>query len=148
MSELILWKNQEMGKMRRDMERMFNRFWSDFGVCLFPGEVAEGPFIDLSETKDSLILRVELPGIDPEEVEISVTDRTLVIKGEKKEESVEKNAYYHRVERRFGSFSRSLQLPCKVEMDQIKAKYDKGVLKIVMPKCEPGQAGGRKVEVK
>jgi HSP20 family protein len=148
MSELIVWKRKEMNKMKRDMERLFDRFWSECGVGLFPGEVPEGPCMDVSETEDSVILKAELPGIDPKDVEVTVTDDRLIIKGEKKEETRKDDGLHHRVERKFGSFSRSVALPCRVSVDQIKATYKKGVLEVKMPKCGPGKAAAVKVKVK
>jgi HSP20 family protein len=136
MTEITLWKNQEMRKFRRDIDRLFTRFWSDFGLPLFPGTIHEAPRIDVSETEDCLIINAELPGVDLEDVDISLKERILTISGEKREERVEERFHFHRVERRYGSFSRSVPLPCDVEADRIDATYNKGVLKIVMPKCK------------
>lgn len=148
MSELILWKRQEMNKLRRDMERLFNRFWYDFGVPVFPGEIAEKPSIDLSETEDTLIIRAEFPGVNPEDMDISVTGDTLIIKAEVRKETVEESVRYHRVERRSGSLSRTIPLPCRVKVNEIKAIYKEGILNITMPKCEPDKACGVRIEVR
>ena len=148
MSELILWKKQEMTKLRRDMERLFNRFWYGFGVPVFPGEIAETPSIDLSETKDTLIIRAEFPGVDPEDMDISVTGDTLIIKVTTREETVEASAGYHRVERRSGSFTRTIPLLCRVRVNEIRAIYKEGILNITMPKCEPDKARGVRIEVR
>ena len=148
MSELTIWKNREMSKMRKDIERLFNRFWSDFGTGAFPEGGFGGPFIDVSETNESVIVKAELPGIDPKDVEIYVTGNNLILRGEKREEKVEESAMYHRVERKFGSFSRSLSLPCKVESDDIKSTYKNGVLKVVMPKCKEQKGSSVKINVR
>ena len=68
MSELILWKNQEMNKLRRDMDRLFARVWEEFSMPLFPRPAREVPFIDVSETKENLIIKAELPGGNPEDL--------------------------------------------------------------------------------
>jgi HSP20 family protein len=148
MSELILWKNQEITKLRRDMQRLFNRFWYDFGVPILPEEITEPPSIDVSETKDTLTIWAKFPDVDPEDMDISVTGDTLIIKIERREETIEANDRYHRVERRSGSFSRTISLPCRVKVGEIKAMYKEGLLKITMPKCEPEEACGVPIQVK
>ena len=146
MTELIIWKNREINKMRKTVEQLFDRMWMDFGSSLSPAMTTLGPSLDISETRDTLIVKVELPGIDLKDVKISVTDRTLSLTGIKRSEVVRKGAHYHRLERRFGSFSRTLQLPCAIQVDDIDATYDKGILKIVLPKCEARR--GRRVKLK
>ena len=140
MSELTLWKNKQMNKLRKDMDHLFGRLWTGFGAAVFPGESAGALFIDLSETEDTLTVRAELPGIDPDKLDISVISDRLSISGEKTDEAVESGVYYHRVERRFGFFSRTVRLPCMVKVEDIKVTYKKGVLNIVMPKCETEKA--------
>jgi HSP20 family protein len=134
MTELIIWKNKEMDKMKRDVERLFDRMRMEFGSTLSSGLSTLGPSLDVSETEDTVVVRVELPGVDPDDVQISVTDQTLYLRGEKKLEHVTSGVHFHRVERRFGSFSRTVGLPCPVEVEEIEATYEKGVLMIVMPK--------------
>jgi HSP20 family protein len=148
MSELILWKNQEITKLRRDMRRLFNRFWYDFGVPIFPEGITEPPSIDLSETEDTLIIRAMFSDVDPEDMDISVTGDTLFIKVETREETVESTGRYRRLERRSGSFSRTISLPCRVKVDEIEATYEEGLLKITMPKCAPEEACGVRIQVK
>jgi HSP20 family protein len=82
MPGLIIWKNQEIDRLKRDMDRLFARLWDDFCIPLFPRGYREAPFIDLSETEDRLILRAEIPGVTPEDLDISITDGTLTIRGE------------------------------------------------------------------
>jgi HSP20 family protein len=147
MTELTLWMNEEMNKLRRDMERLFSRYRSDFGIEMLPWESKAGPFFDLSETKDRLVLRVELPGVDPKDLEISVSGDRLTLKGKSQEETVKDTGRYHAVERRFGSFSRTLNIPCKVKMDDIRATLKDGTLEIVMPKCGPEEPKGIKIEM-
>ncbi|MBW2095650.1 MAG: Hsp20/alpha crystallin family protein [Deltaproteobacteria bacterium] len=147
MTELIIWKNKEMDKMRRDVERLFDRMWMEFGSTLSSGLTTLGPSLDISETEETVVVRVELPGVDPNDVQISVTDRTLHLRGEKKVERVRSGVHFHRVERRFGSFSRTVELPCPVEVEEIEATYEKGVLMIVMPKRRDRNGSGVKVKV-
>jgi len=146
MTKLIPWKDQEINKLRKEIDHLFSRVWSGFGASVFPGERAGAPFIDVAETEKTLTLKAELPGINPDDLDISVEDDVLTISGEKYDENVEEKGYYHRVERTFGSFSRGIRLPCRVEVDRIQATYKKGILYIVMPKCKPESA--RKIKVK
>ncbi|MBW2615513.1 MAG: Hsp20/alpha crystallin family protein [Deltaproteobacteria bacterium] len=149
MSGLILWKDQEMSKLRRDIDRLFDRCRSDFGVCRFLGEVSEGFSIKLTESEDTLIVRAELEGVNPENLDVSIThDTLLTIKGEKRVETVEDGGYYHRVKRSFRSFSRTFRLPCRVRVGETKATYKKGILKVVMPKWKPQRPRCIKVEIK
>jgi HSP20 family protein len=148
MPELIVWKNERIDKLRRDMDRICTRVCDEFGIPLLLETGAEIPSIDLSETEDSIILKAEVPDINPEDLDISITDDTLSIKGETKQELVEERGGYQRTEHRYGAFSRSLQLPCRINIDDVKATYKKGILNIVMPKCKPEQAREVKVKVK
>ena len=148
MSELILWKNQEMNRLRRDIDRLFSRMWSSFGISSFPGEAVTGPFIDLSESEDTLMVKAELPGINPEDLDISVIGTKLTISGEKSSETVEKSEYYQSVEKSFGSFSRTVRLPCRVKVEDIQATYKNGILQIIMPKLEREPSPAVRVKVK
>lgn len=89
---------------------------------------------------------MDLPGIDPEQIDISISGNVLTIRGERKEEKEEKGRTWHRVERRKGSFSRSLTLPCAVTEDEAAAEYKDGVLLVTVSKCE--EARSHKVRVK
>jgi len=148
MSELILWKDEEMSKLRRDIDRLFDRCWSEFGVCRFLGEVSEGFSMQLTEAEESLIFRADLKGVNPENLDVSITnDAFLTIKGERSVATAEEGGYYHRVKRRFRSFSRTFRLPCRVRVGEIKATYKKGILKVVMPKWKPQKPRCIKVEI-
>ena len=92
--------------------------------------------MDVKESAEAVVVKAEVPGIDAQDINISVTGDVLTIKGEKKSEREEKEANYHLVERNYGSFSRSLKLPAAVDLDKIEAKYDKGVLTVTCPKKE------------
>lgn len=148
MTELITWKEREIGRMRKEMEHLIQKFWSDFGMGLWPEEPEVLPTLDVSETKDKIHLRAELPGMSPKDLEISVSETTVTLKGEKREETQEKDARFFRTERRLGSFSRTLRLPCRVKVDDVEATFENGILKIVMPKCETRKRKGVKIEIK
>jgi HSP20 family protein len=104
------------------------------------------PAFDVSETDKELIVKAEVPGIDKKDINITVSDGMLTIEGEKKHEKKEDNGQYHRVERRYGTFFRTMQIPDEVEADKVDATYKDGVLKIRLPKSEAVHP--RKIEIK
>jgi len=122
-----------MTTLRHEMDRLFDRFfeprWEDFPSL---GEWA--PQLDVSETKDSLVVKTEVPGIDPKEIQISLQEQLLTIKGEKKQEKEEKDERYHRVERAYGAFTRALRLPVAVDAEKVTATFKNGLLTIKLPK--------------
>ena len=92
------------------------------------------PAIDLKETENDVVVRAEIPGIDAKEVDVSVVGDVLYLRGEKREEKEEDDRGWHRVERRYGSFSRAIPLPCHVDPEKAKATADKGVLTVHLGK--------------
>jgi HSP20 family protein len=104
------------------------------------------PPIEMFDKKDKLVVRAEIPGVKPEEIDISVSDSTLTIKGERKSESEIKDEDYYRCEMSYGRFSRSVALPAKVQPDKVDAKYDDGILEINLSKMS--ETKRRKVAVK
>ncbi|HET8578054.1 MAG TPA: Hsp20/alpha crystallin family protein [Methylomirabilota bacterium] len=124
--------------LKREMERMFERFptrfdfgprWDEF---LALGEWA--PSLDLSETKDALVVKVEVPGMDPKDIQISLQENLLTVKGEKKLEKEEKDERYHRVERSYGAFTRTVRLPVAVDGSKVAASFKNGLLMVTLPK--------------
>lgn len=126
----------ELSRLRREVDRMWEDFFGPRGWGLRPWEGEWAPAIDVSETADKVEIKAEVPGIDPKEINITLTGDVLTIKGEKKSEREETKESYHLVERSYGSFSRSLTLPAAVEVDKIDARYEKGVLTVTCPKKE------------
>ncbi len=120
---------------------LFDRFFEGYEV-----DKSWLPDLDVSETDKEFIVRAEVPGIEKDNIDITLTDGLLTIKGEKKHEKEEKEENYHCVERRYGSFARTLRLPSDVEHDKIDASYKDGVLKLVIPKPEKAEA--KKIEIK
>ncbi len=117
---------QEMDRM---LERVFEGKWDEFPAV---GDWA--PSMDISETKDSLVAKVEAPGMDQKDIQISLQENLLTIKGEKKQEKEEKDERYHRVERSYGSFTRSVRLPVGVDGSRVTATFKNGLLTVMMPK--------------
>jgi HSP20 family protein len=128
----------------REMTQLQNRFDRLFDAV---GGRQESwlPAVDVFDTQDAVVLKAELAGMKPDDIQIEVEDNVLTIKGERKfEEKVDEERYY-RVERRFGTFQRSLALPQGVKADQIEAAYDEGILTVTVPKAE--QEKPKRIEV-
>lgn len=92
------------------------------------------PALNVWEEGDCLYTEAEIPGIDPKEIEIEVVDNVLTLRGEKKHERAEEGNGFHYVERRYGSFNRSIELPTSVDSEKVSAEYKNGVLTVIMPK--------------
>lgn len=156
MFDLVPWRRRDLEPasewsavdLWREMDNLFDRFLGDMR---WPDNFSTRQFVpalDVSETDDEFVVNAELPGIDPKEVDINLTGNLLTIKGEKKSEKEERGDGFHRMERSYGSFSRSLQLPCEVQEDKIEAHYKNGVLDLRLPKVESAKRRSVKIEVK
>jgi HSP20 family protein len=116
------------------MADLMEDFWREpFGAFPALFKDMEYPAVDVSEADGVVTVKAELPGLDPKDVDITVENDALVLRGEKKFEDEEKKDDYHRIERSYGSFSRVVPLPGKVKEAEAKARFDKGVLTITLP---------------
>ena len=141
--KLIPWsrENDTFGAFQRQMSRLFEDF--------VPSTVAATqwmPSVDVSETENDVIVRAEIPGIPPKEVEVTVVGDTLQLRGEKREEKEQKDKNWHRIERRYGAFTRTIPLPCDVDSEKARAEAKDGVLTISLAKLAPVKT--RKIEVR
>jgi len=135
------------GLLNRPERDFFDRFFADFALPSIAFEDTEWmPAFDMSETDKELIVKGEVPGMDKKDINITVSDGMLTIRGEKKHEKKEENEQYHHVERRYGAFSRTMRLPHEVEADKVDATYKEGVLSIRLPKSEAVEP--KKIEIK
>ena len=129
----------------------FNRLFNDtFSRCFEEGELGNrgwNPAVDIYETDHNLVLKAELPGVDPKDVDIRIENGTLHLKGERKFSSEVKQENYHRVERAYGSFTRSFSLPSSVSADQVSAEYNNGLLTLTLPKREEAKPRTIKINV-
>ncbi|MCK4391183.1 MAG: Hsp20/alpha crystallin family protein [Desulfobacterales bacterium] len=135
----------ELSTLRREMDTLWNRF---FGETRFPKVFAQEwmPSVDISETKENLVAKVELPGLEAKDIDISISGDVLTVRGEKKREKEKKEEHYHYRERYSGSFQRSFRLPVGVQGDKVDATFKNGVLKITLPKAE--EAKKKEIEIK
>jgi HSP20 family protein len=148
--KLIPWRNKRedkggaaveehpLARFRDEMDHLFDRFWRDpWGTGLadaFPSGSALGLRMNLSESEGEVTVTAELPGVDPKDVDISVSDNLLTIRGEKKQEKEDRKRNYHYVERRFGSFHRSIQLPSSIDANKVDASFKNGILTVTLQK--------------
>lgn len=136
-------------ELHREMNRLFENFFDkqeDF-PSLFGKDNILSPKFDISETDDAIQVTAELPGIDEKELDVSLDDNVLTIKGEKKEEHEKKKKNYHLAERSYGTFQRSFSLPSGIDREKIKAQFKKGVLNLSIPKTEEAKAKQKKIKV-
>jgi HSP20 family protein len=135
--------------LHRSMNQVLESFRRDFDFpSLESWEVVGAPNVDVSETDDAVQVAAELPGMDAKDVELSFQGGSLVLKGEKTEEKESKEKDFHVRERRFGSFHRIIPLPAGVDINKAKAEYEKGVLRVTIPKTSEAKQQRRKIEIK
>jgi len=135
---------EELRSMQHEMDRMFDRFFGTGGPS--DRTMLWMPSVESYTTKDNqLVFRTELPGVDPKDLEVSIIDRELVIKGERKAEKSAKEENYIYREINYGSFERRFDLPEGVKTDDLKAKFSNGILEITVP--APAIAKARKIEI-
>ncbi|HZT72009.1 MAG TPA: Hsp20/alpha crystallin family protein [Terriglobia bacterium] len=124
--------NEAFGRAFGDLQEVTPRTWA--------------PAVDIYETDENLVLQAELPGINPDDVDIRIEDNTLYLKGERKFEKEVKEGNLHRVERSYGTFTRSFTLPGSINVDKVKAEYKNGILTLTMPKREEAKPKTIKIQ--
>jgi HSP20 family protein len=165
-TDLIPWKKDETDltihrereedvflDLRNQMNRLFDNFFDQpFGLRKFPGESAFvgdfSPFMDISETDNEVTISAELPGLEPDDINITLASNTLTISGEKRAEKEQKGERYYRVERTYGSFHRSIPLPEEVNEEKIEASFKRGVLKVKLPKTAEAKKKSKQITIK
>ena len=134
--------------LHREMNRLFDDVFR--GAPLTGARGTSGDFVpahmDVSETGDQIRIYVELPGVSQDDVDVSLEDDVLTVRGEKKLERTDENENYHVIERSYGTFQRSLRLPFRVEPDQVQAEFNNGVLTVTLPKTK-AQDRARRIQI-
>ncbi len=135
--------------LRNEMDSLFDTFYRGFELEPFESRIGTfAPHIDVSESDKEIKVSAELPGMDEKDIDVSLSDNMLTIKGEKKEEKEDKGKDYYRMERSYGSFSRTIALPSEVQADKVAATFKKGVLTVALPKSEKAIKSTQKVAIK
>jgi len=133
----------ELTGIQQEMNRLFDGFFGESRQ-----DIAEGtwlPAVDVSESGMEIVVKAELPGMSKDDIELNLQDNVLTLKGEKKQEKKEEKENYHRVERSYGSFSRSFTLPADVDPEKVQATFKDGVLEITLSKVE--EAKHKKIKI-
>ena len=145
-------QDQNQGKVLSDLQRrqndLWESFWGDEWPSIFDDYQTGGKFaptVDIKETKKEFKVKVDLPNVNPEKVNVEIDGNTLILSGETEQETKEENENYHRMERVSGSFYRSFDLPNTADLEKISCKSRNGVLTISIPK-KP-ESSGRKIKV-
>lgn len=147
MTELSLWKKEELNKLRKDLDLLFRRFRHGFGVPRTLLQGADRFSTTLSETDEYLVLRADLPNVRMDDIQLSVTDRSLRLEVKSSRDSVEQGSDFESIVRRRHLYSRSFSFPCRIVTDDVKATYRDNVLEIKLRKSRPEQARGINIEV-
>ena len=122
-----------LGTLKQEMDRLVERFFEP-RLEEFSAFAGWAPKLDVSETKNAIVVKAETASVDPKDIQISLQEQLLTIKGEKRQEKDEKDEQYHRMERSYGSFARSIRLPVPVDAGKVDASFKNGLLTITLPK--------------
>jgi HSP20 family protein len=143
---LVHWEPvREISSIQNEVNRLFNTFFDTPANVSGAGARRWIPAMDLTERDDEFVLRADLPGLDEGDVQLELDDNVLTVSGERRAEHEDEKEGYHRVERAYGSFSRSLTLPEGIDPDAVAADFDRGVLTVRIPK--PEQRKPRRVAI-
>lgn len=138
---------REMARMEQEMDELFRKFPGESPLLPFGGEGrAWAPSVDMIDRTEELLVRADLPGLEQKDVEVSVEDGMLTIRGERKEEKEAKEGDYYCCERWAGAFARTVALPAGIDTDKVKAAFRNGVLEVHLPKTKEAKA--RKIDIK
>jgi HSP20 family protein len=131
-----------LSTFRKEMDRFLDRFWDGDEM---PNIGAWTPDVDIVETKEELTIKAEVPGIEAKDLQVTLENGILTLRGEKRQETEQKEERLYRTERRYGSFTRSIRLPANVDAAKATAAFKNGVLTVVMPKT--AEARGRAIPI-
>ena len=141
----------EATNLDKNLKKFFENFnqpnFGDWGIKASKSSTFS-PSVDVNEDNENLYVHAEVPGVDKNDIKISIVGDVLTISGEKRSEQKDEKKNYYRIERNYGSFTRSFTLPSEVVVDKISAEYKEGVLNITLPKTEEAKIVERQIEVK
>lgn len=136
-------------RMHEEIDRLFDEFMPQLPTAgetdFRHGLLAT---VDVGETDEAVEVTADLPGIEQKDIDVSLRNGNLLIRGERKQETEEKKKNFYRAERSYGAFSRSVPLPCEVDQDRIEARFRNGVLTVILPKSQTARESERKIEIK
>jgi HSP20 family protein len=139
-------------QLKHRLDHLFDDFFESFDRTPFEpfGESfgAFSPRVDVSENDEEIKVTAELPGLDEDDIEVSLAHNLLTVSGEKQEEVEDNGKNFYRMERSYGSFRRTIPLPVEVEADKVKAKFKKGILTVTLPKTAEAQRQARRIPIK
>jgi len=147
-----------LARLHDDLDRLFDSFFESWGLPSWgrlsrpgwPGPASSGflrPSLDISENRKGYTLRVEIPGVEKEDVKLTLEDDTLLISGEKRQEKEDNDGGYHCVERSYGAFQRVISLPADADQDKLEAKFRNGVLTITLPRKAGVKSNAREIAI-
>lgn len=138
--------------LQNEVNRLFNNFWGSWdvmpGVNWLSARVGFSPRVNVGETAAAVVVTAELPGMDEKDVTVELQNGRLTLSGEKHEEHEEKKKDYTRLERSYGSFTRTIDLPAEIDEAKAAASFKKGVLTVTLPKTAAARAARKRIEVK
>ena len=160
--DLTPWRNigtpgfarDPFASFRREMDRLFDDFFAPAEARSFGGSAQQAggrgvwPSLDVDETEQAYTITAELPGVDPQDVQLELRDNALVLRGEKRSERNEEDGGRRYAERSYGRFERVVPLPSEVDSEQIEASYDNGLLRVVLPKTAQVRDRTRRIEIR
>ncbi len=146
---LVRWQPERdlLWNVQRDISRVFDEMWNR-PVSGRRNEGAWYPEVDIEEQSDAFVVNMDVPGMDREELKVTMENNTLVIRGERKQERTEEKQSVHIAERQYGTFQRAFSLPQSVDSSKIRASYKEGVLEITLPKAEEARLREISIDVK
>jgi len=147
---ILPWKRKRKNhsnEFRREIDNLYDRFFEPnfLPSSYMFGEGKWDPTLDISEGRKDITVKAEIPGIEAKDFDISIDGRLLTIKGEKKQKQKEEEETYYRVERSYGYFNRTIQLPAEVNPDKVDATYKRGILKIKLRKSKENESKRTKI---
>jgi HSP20 family protein len=146
-ASLERWEPYRMSDIQTEVNRLFDTFFGRPAPSATHAARTWAPFVDMQETKDDLVLRLDLPGISEKDVTVSIMGDLLTVRGERRAEHEGEGQNYLHVERVYGKFERAVQLPMAVQADKVRASYRDGVLEIKLPKTEEVKPREIKIDI-